>query len=243
MGYNLQGMFRRIGIIGDVHAEHHHLELALTFLQRAGVDTVVCTGDRADGRGDLDACVELLDGHQVQTVRGNHDRWVLENKARHVRDAHLLNDLDSAVVAFLSDLPQEIHLPTRLGLLKLCHGVGVNDLQKVWPGTARMPAERSARMDEIIAGGEHQIMVNGHMHYRTLIHFEALTLLNAGTLRGDHRPGFSMLDLDEGVVRGFELIPRVHEVKVLPLTPAPHTRVFTNTQHFDDDWEPVTLYA
>lgn len=86
-------------------------------------------------------------------------------------------------------------------------------------------------------------MVNGHMHYRTLIHFDALTLLNAGTLRGDHHPGFSVLDLDENIVRGFELFPQIHEVKALPLTPERHTRVFANTQHFDGAWEPVTLYA
>ena len=44
-------------------------------------------------------------------------------------------------------------------------------------------------------------------------------------------------------MRGFELAPSVHEVKALPLEPAQHMRVFTNTQHFDDAWEPVTLYA
>ncbi len=236
-------MHRRIGIIGDVHAEHRHLDAALTYMASIGVDTIVCTGDLADGRGDLAACVELLQAHAVHTVRGNHDRWVLQGKARHVRDAHLLADLRDHVVAYLANLPQEIHVPTSLGLLKLCHGVGSNDLQKVWPGSERMPAERSTHLDDIIATGEYQLMVNGHMHYRTLIHFDALALLNAGTLRGDHHPGFSVLDLEENIVRGFELEPQIHEVKALSLTPERHTRVFTNTQHFDGDWEPVTLYA
>ena len=236
-------MLQKIGIIGDVHAEHRHLEQALIHLEQAGVDAIVCTGDIADGVGDIDVCIELLSAFAVHTVRGNHDRWVLENKARHVPNAHLRENLADDTLAYLSQLPQKIDLHTAAGSLMLCHGVADNDLQKIWPGTARMPAERSKRLDKIIDDGAYNLMINGHVHYRTLIHFEALTLLNAGTLRGDHHPGFSMLDLDNSVVHGFEVQPTVHEVKTLPFTPNELSRVFRNTQHFDDDWEPVTLYA
>ncbi len=236
-------MVTRIGIIGDVHAEHERLECALMFLAREGVDTVICTGDLADGQGCLESCIALLAEHNVQTVRGNHDRWVLEDKARHIPNAHHRHHLSETVLNFLAALPQEHHLETRMGELKLCHGVGSNDLQKIWPGTERMPAERSARLDDIIAEGRFRLMVNGHVHYRTLIHFHGMALLNAGTLRGDHRPGFSLLDLEAEEVHGFELEPSVHAVKVHSLHPDEDTRVFANTQHFDDNWEPVTLYA
>jgi predicted phosphodiesterase len=238
-----KAMLSRIGIIGDVHAEHQHLETALKHLIDQQVDVIVCTGDLVDGKGDVDACIELLKAFNVHTVRGNHDRWVLEDKARHVPNAHLRIHLQDNSLEFLATLPQQIDLHTTSGRLMLCHGVGNNDLQKVWPGTARMPAERSLRLDNIIAQGQYNFMVNGHVHYRTLIHFEALTLLNAGTLRGDHHPGFSLLDLDDNVVHGFELEPAVHEVKTLALNPHSSARVFKDTQHFDDAWEPVTLYA
>lgn len=234
---------KRIGIIGDVHAEHEHLETAINHLVAAGVDTLICTGDLVDGRGDISTCVELLRAHQVITVRGNHDRWILQEKARHIPNAHLLQDLPDAVVAYLHELPTQVSLPTCRGQLLLCHGVGSNDLQKIWPGTERMPAERSDRLDTLIEQQDFHLMINGHVHYRTLIHFEQLTLLNAGTIRGDHHPGFSLVDLEEGVVRGFEVMPSAHEVKVQPLAAQASTRVFTNTQHFDDSWEPVTLYA
>ncbi len=236
-------MLQRIGIIGDVHAEHRHLERALTHLQNCQVDAIVCTGDIVDGDGDVDACVALLQAFRVHTVRGNHDRWVMEHKARHVPNAHLLHELHDNTVEFLLALPQQIDITTSAGALMLCHGVGNNDLQKVWPGTERMPAERSSRLDAIIADGNYSFMVNGHVHYRTLIHFEALTLLNAGTLRGDHHPGFALLDLQQNCVHGFELEPSVHEVKTLDLAPTSCARVFRDTQHFDDAWEPVTLYA
>lgn len=245
-------MVKRIGIVGDVHAEHQHLEMALDHLASLDVDTIVCTGDIVDGDGDVAACVDLLQSHDVQTVRGNHDRWVLQDKARHVPNAHRLEDLSDSVVAYLESLPTHIDITTGHGSLMLCHGVGTNDLQKVWPGTERMPAERSKQLDELIAAGDHALMINGHVHYRTMIHFDAMTLLNAGTLRGDHNPGFSFLDLNENVVRGFEfrgsaqVAPRankVQEVKTLELAPTAAGQVFRNTQHFDNKWRPVTLYA
>ena len=233
----------RIGIIGDVHAEDEHLRLALAFLTQAGVDTIICTGDIADGKGDIDRCVASLLEYGVRTVRGNHDRWVLENKARHVPNAHLADELSAATLAFLGKLPQQIRVPTQMGDLLLCHGVGDNDLQKIWPGTQRMPAERSAKLDRIIEDDATQIMVNGHVHYRTLIHFEKLLLINAGTLRPDHHPGFTILDIAARKIDGFEFDKQIVHVRTHSLDPQPETQVFLNTQHFNGDWQPVTLYA
>jgi predicted phosphodiesterase len=240
-------MYRRIGVIGDVHAHHGHLALALDYLTAAGVDVVICTGDIMDGVGEVDACVSLLQQANVLTVRGNHDRWVLQDKARHVPHAHHLRDLSDTVIDYLKALPVQQHLDTVAGPLLLCHGVADDDLRKVWPGTERMAAERSQKLDGLIEQGHLAFMINGHMHYRTLIHFHGLTLLNAGTIRGDHRPGFSLLDLDERLVHGFELFAeaaqKVQHVKTLRLAAEHHSRVFKNTSHFDDQWDPVTLYA
>jgi len=240
-------MYKRIGVIGDVHAHHRNLEVALDYLSSQQVDVIVCTGDIMDGQGDVDVCVELLSGADVVTVRGNHDRWVMQNKARHVPHAHQLAELTDDVVDYLQALPVQQQLNTVAGRLLLCHGVAQHDLHKIWPGTERMAAERSSELDALIDTGGFELMINGHMHYRTLIHFEALTLLNAGTVRGDHRPGFSLLDLSEQLVHGYEVFAeaehKVEHVKTLHLAPTETTRVFKDTSHFDDRWDPVTLYA
>ena len=240
-------MYKRIGVIGDVHAEHRNLQVALDYLSTQQVDVLICTGDIMDGEGDVGACVEMLSAAGVRTVRGNHDRWVLQDKARHVPHAHHLRELHDDVVEFLHQLPVQLHMDTVAGPLLLCHGVGRDDLRKVWPGTERMAAERSTALDELIEQGHLELMVNGHMHYRTLIHFHALTLLNAGTVRGGHRPGFSLLDLADNVVHGYEVFAeascKVEQVKSLSLAPEHHGRVFKDTSHFDDRWDPVTLYA
>ena len=200
-----------------------------------------------DGVGNVDTCIELLKGAHVMTVRGNHDRWVLESKARHVPNAHHLDDLSDSVIEFLQSLPVQRHFETSLGRLLLCHGVAQHDLHKIWPGTQRKSAERSQHLDAMISQGDFQLMINGHLHYRTLIHFHALTLLNAGTIRGEYHPGFSVLDLDAQSVHAYEINAarkcRVEQVKTLSLAPSSRTRVFNDTGCFDDQWEPVTLYA
>jgi len=240
-------MYRKLGVIGDVHAHHENLEIALNHLAIEGVDAVVCTGDIVDGEGDVGACVALLQEADVITVRGNHDRWVLQNKARHVPHAHRLQDLPKRVIDFLNELPLQQQLATTAGALLLCHGVAHRDLHKVWPGTPRMHAERSAELDELIEQNTINWVINGHMHYRILIHFEALTLINAGTVRNGHHPGFSVLDLTQQEIHSHEICHaspgRTRHVKTMSLAPSPQTRIFRDTRDFDDAWEPVTLYA
>jgi len=236
-------VFNRIGILGDIHAEHERLEQALGCLRREGVDAVICTGDVADGEGCLDTCIDLLREADALTVRGNHDRWLLEDKLRHIDKAHQRDRIRTSTLDHLAALPAQITLATPRGNLLLCHGVGDDDLQKVWPGTERMPVERSARLDEIIAQAQTSIMVNGHVHYRTMIHFESMVLINAGTLRGDHRPGFSILDCSLEQIVSYDFEPEVRPVKTTRLAPESHHHVFQSTAQFQGGWEPLTLYA
>lgn len=235
-------MVSRLGIIGDVHAEDALLQTAIAHLLDAGVDALVCTGDIVDGTGDADRCCALLAENGVYTVRGNHDRWLIEGKVRHIPDAHLAENLLPETQAFLTGLPTQITLSTLNGPLLLCHGVANNDLQKVWPGTEHMPIDRCSTLDQIIASGAYSYMINGHVHYRTMINFEQLTLLNAGTLKNRHRPGFSILDCETETLCGFEFLPSVSKVQELALQ-HPERRVFKDTRDFDGEWQPVTLYA
>ena len=72
----------RIGIIGDVHAEHQRLETALHLLEKKIVDLLLCTGDLADGRGDLDACCRMLTDAGALVVAGNRRSLVLGGESK-----------------------------------------------------------------------------------------------------------------------------------------------------------------
>lgn len=234
---------RRLGLIGDVHGEHDRLADALDWFAGQDVDAVVCTGDVADGSGCINLCCRLLEQAGVITVAGNHDRWLLQDRVRHVPDAHRLADLDDAGRELLENLPQVVSLRTVAGELILCHGVLDNDLAKVWPGTERSPIERSAEMDGLLAAGSHRFLVNGHMHYRVLIDFQHLLMVNAGTLRGRFS-GVSLVDFEGGWVSAHEPAGngRTRRVAEHGLRDRAERRVWRDTQEFDGTWQPVTLH-
>ena len=233
---------KKLGVIGDVHAEHHRLEAALRYLQDLDTDAIVCTGDIVDGIGCPNESIKLLDNAAVLTVRGNHDRWILQDKARHIENAHSLIELSEESLSYLTSLPNQVTLDTIRGTLLLCHGVADDDLRKVWPGTERMGIERSHLLDKIILEGKFQYLINGHMHFRTLIHFEELTLINAGTLRGEHWPGFSVIDFETEQITAFEFCDdKIKLVKTHDLVQESHT-IWSNTQSFCGEWDPVTLF-
>ncbi len=234
---------RRLGVIGDVHAEEGRLAGALAWMDRQGVDTLICTGDLADGPGSVDRCVEQLAIAGVITVRGNHDRWLLEDRVREIPHAHRLDDIGSDARSYLEDLPKTAALDTPMGSILLCHGIGDNDLRKVWPGTERMEVERSEELDAILADGSHRFVVNGHMHYRVLIDFPELLLINAGTLTARHRPGISLIDFDRQTIEAHEFDGDqvARHVAVHRLGGAGR-RVWSDTQAFDGTWTAVALY-
>jgi predicted phosphodiesterase len=234
---------RRLGLIGDVHGEHLRLADALEWFAGESVDAIVCTGDVADGAGCINACCKLLAQGDVITVAGNHDRWLLQDRVRNVPDAHRLADLDDASRSFLETLPQVVSLQTVAGELILCHGVLDNDLGKVWPGTERSPIERSAEMDDLLAAGSHRFFINGHMHYRVLIDFHGLVMLNAGTLRGPFS-GVSLVDFEADWVSAHEPGANGQPQRVAEhrLADSANRRVWQDTQEFDGTWRPVTLH-
>jgi hypothetical protein len=107
-----------------------------------------------------------------------------------------------------------------------------------------MPIERSHELDALIDERRVRVVVNGHLHYRIIVNFEALTLLNAGTLRGDHRPGVTIVDFGNGDVSAFEFDSQrgLQRVAERTIDPAGDRRVWRDTQEFDGGWTPVTLY-
>jgi len=236
-------VIKRLGVIGDLHGEHERLARVLEWFAGQRLDALICTGDLADGRGCINQTCYLLRQADVITVSGNHDRWLLENRVRHVTDAHSIDELSDENLAFLRSLPRSRSVSTVAGSLLLCHGVADDDLGKVWPGTARSRVERSQTLDGLIAQGEHRFLVNGHLHYRVLIDFHDLLLLNAGTLKGDYS-GITVMDFPADVVTAYEVgdAGRPQAVCEHSMVHPGSRRRFRDTAEFDGDWQPIALY-
>ena len=235
---------KQIGIIGDVHAEDLRLRVALDFLREYEVDAILCTGDLPDGRGDLDMCCQLLQTHGVMTVAGNHERWFLQDKVRHVADAHLRCHASSETVAYLSGLPQTHHIDTVDGELLLCHGILDDDLAKIWPGSEKSASRCSAPLDKLLQqDAPPRFLINGHMHFRTVIDFPKTQVINGGTLKGQFA-GFSLLDIESQCIHSFNFTgdQQVEAAGTLDLASRQDRRVWQSTGEFDGVWQPVMLH-
>lgn len=231
-----------IGIIGDVHGEPEILEAALHNL--SDVDCILCTGDIIDGPGCADACVRLLQKYQVVTVAGNHERWLFTGKLRDIPHADQRHLLASETLSFLASLPQCVEIQTSDGRLLLSHGAGRKDTAQVWPGSDKLGPQRSSALDSLVSSNRYKYFVHGHIHYRLILEFQRMTLINPGALKRNLQPGFMpgfmVLYTDERMLKCCHMNDSgmIVEEAIIPIAEKTRAqRVWVDTQEFDGDWE------
>lgn len=191
-------VIRRVGLIGDLHAEDQALELVIGQLQRLGVDVLLQVGDIADGAGDLARTIALLREHRVLAVRGNHDRWLLGNQLRELPRAHRLADVAPEIVQYLGELPVTREFRSPRGHVLLCHGLGKNDMACVKPDHESYDIAVNAELQQLISERRYRFVLNGHTHRPMLRTFGPLSIVNAGALHPDYERAFTWIDFDRG---------------------------------------------
>ncbi|MFC3690134.1 metallophosphoesterase family protein [Aquipuribacter hungaricus] len=227
-----------LGLVGDPHAEDELLEHALDLLAVHQPDVLLCTGDVVDGRGDVDRTVRLLRDAGVVTVRGNHDRWLLEGEARDLRHAHRADDLDALTRTWLEGLPAAVRLPLGVpGGLLLCHGLDDDDMNRLRADDVGYSLEQNEvllrLLEEVVPPA---VVVKGHTHRPGAARFGLgtdawglpvpraggdLLVVDAGTLTRDHGPTCSVVDLRGGSLTRYDLLTGGHRTSPLPTQPAP----------------------
>ncbi len=193
----------RIGVLGDVHTHADRVAAALETFAEVGVDRVLCCGDIVDGPGDLDRCVQLLEGADALVVAGNHERWALAGTMRDLPDATRV--LSAPTRRYLEKLPQTARIETTRGEALVCHAVGEDDLFFLNADTRGyslqpvMPILQKLMLDPSLG-----YMVAAHTHHRMVRVFQGLVVINAGTLHDDGPPGFIVADFAKGRVETFD---------------------------------------
>jgi predicted phosphodiesterase len=205
----------KLGLIGDIHAEDERLAAAFRIFADEHTDQVLFVGDVADGQGDIDRCCALLTDSRALGVRGNHDRWLVEDTMRSLRHAHVKSDLAPSSLALLESLPAVRDVETPLGPLLLCHGVGHSDMRRLWEHDEGYALETNDELALLLQANHHAIVVGGHTHQRMVRRFRAsdvriegdatLVFVNPGTLARDHTPCCAVLDCSARTVRFVDL--------------------------------------
>lgn len=195
--------FGRVGLIGDIHAEHTRLERTLDVLAARNVEAIFATGDIVDGVGSIDRCLDLLESRKVESVRGNHERWLLTGAARDLPDATPMDAVSARWRNALQRLPVMLEFDTPEGRALVCHGLGANDMARVKPDDYGYAIESNEDLQGLIRSRRYRWVLNGHSHERMVRHFSGLTIVNAGTLRGDS-PSFLEVDFRAGHVLAYD---------------------------------------
>lgn len=175
----------------------------LDLVEDQGVDLALCVGDLVDGDGDASACCRMLMEAGVVTVRGNHDRWFLEDRdfRRETFGDHRTRALDADARTWLEALPALHRIDTVAGRVLLCHGLGSNDMCGVEPGMARQQVEQLPDWQREGSGA--RVVLLGHTHRAMMRRIGGTVLLNPGALGGHHPRipadrGLAILDLGAG---------------------------------------------
>lgn len=210
----------RIVVFSDVHGNTPALEAVLSEIDAIQPDLVVNLGDVASGAVDPRGTLDLLRSRpEIVTVRGNHDRYLLEEMSHPEgssdwRAAQVMSAEDRA---WLASLPETAEVAP--GMLAF-HGIPGNDssylLESVEEGGAReaTPAEISARLGD---HSGHKVFLCGHSHVQRARYLPGgVIAVNPGSVG---LPGY---DLDR---------PYPHKMEA----GTPHAR-FTTLVAMDDTW-------
>ncbi|MGN6380079.1 MAG: metallophosphoesterase family protein [Gaiellales bacterium] len=215
----------RIGVIGDVHACDHRLELLLGFLHGQAIDRLVCVGDVVNGPGDANRCVELLRASGVETVRGNHDVWVAGANGR--PPVAWAADLavpgapapDTDTLDYLRQLPATLEFQASTGLdVLVCHGLRDNDMNTISSDDYGYALESNVDLQALLGDRRRRLVLKGHRHRPAVWEIDRLTLVDAGCLLDDTPSCGVIVDLEAAAVTPLAIVDGVvHALDAKPI--------------------------
>ncbi|EJL78926.1 putative phosphoesterase [Polaromonas sp. CF318] len=188
----------KLAAISDIHGNLPALEAVLADIERQGVDQIVNLGDILSGPLQPAETAELLMARGFPTIRGNHERQVLEliDQGQYLdplsTDGYTAGQLASAHVDWIRSLPESLELAG--GDVLLCHGTPASDLiywlETTVPGfgTDHATGIRPATADEVRerlgarAQSGHSLVLCGHTHVPRLVQCGDVFVVNPGSV-------------------------------------------------------------
>lgn len=168
----------KIAFISDIHANSFGLQTVLQNFQ--DVDKIFCAGDITGYYPFPNEVISLLKKHNVISVIGNHDKYLLNGKAP--SDANQLvkesveftkNIISDDSFEFVKNLPEKIEITIDDKKVFICHGSPWGFLEeRIYPDYANFE-----RFEEINS----DIVVLGHTHYPMIKKIGKKTIINPGS--------------------------------------------------------------
>jgi diadenosine tetraphosphatase ApaH/serine/threonine PP2A family protein phosphatase len=163
---NNMGVTMRFAAIADVHGNYLALEAVIADIRAQGIDEIVNLGDMASGPLDARRTMDALMTLEATSVRGNHDRYLVEQIPGEMgpsdRIAHA--QLDKVHLDWLRALPVSAIFREAV---YLCHATPSDDevywLETVMPdGAVRISAIEA--IEQTAQAVEQSLILCGHSH-------------------------------------------------------------------------------
>ncbi|MDH5834123.1 metallophosphoesterase family protein [Luteimonas kalidii] len=163
----------RIAVISDIHGNLPALRAVLDDIRHRGCDAIANLGDLASGPLWPAETMGLLMDLPAVTIRGNHERQLLEGDPAAMGESDRLTHavLTPAQLAWMAALPDQARID---GEVLLLHGTPASDVGNLSERVDRDGA-RAARPDELaadLAGIDARVVLCGHTHVPRVIELE-----------------------------------------------------------------------
>lgn len=173
----------RLAIISDVHGNLLALEAVLDDIEARGVDAIVNLGDCVTSPLWPAETLALLDAIDMPTVRGNHDRLLLETPLDEMPRSmrYTFESLSTAQRTALHELPVTIELE---GGILLMHGRMDDDKKYLMHDKedGRIAVARAGTLAQRLEGVTASLVLCGHSHTPQVALSAGRVVVNPGSV-------------------------------------------------------------
>jgi predicted phosphodiesterase len=157
---------KRFAAIADIHGNADALTAVLDDIRSHGITSIVNLGDHFSGPLAARETADILLGSDMISIRGNHDRWLVETPFEEMgpSDRSACSQLADHQFKWLRSLPATMVLVDEIFL---CHGTPTSDTT-YWLETVSADAIVSLKKHDEIAkeaeGISNSLFLCGHTH-------------------------------------------------------------------------------
>ena len=184
----------RLAVVSDIHGNLRALEAVHARIKESSPDIVVNLGDCVSGPLWPEETTQYLIAENWPTVRGNHDRVLIEPPDSRLEDidAFARRCLSGTSLTWLSTLPATLLLASEI---LLCHGSPDNDetfLLEEDGGNHFYPSgEEQVRRK--LGRSDAKLILCGHTHTPRVVHLsDSQLILNPGSVGVQAFPGLTV---------------------------------------------------
>ncbi|UVK41634.1 metallophosphatase family protein [Mesorhizobium sp. AR10] len=184
----------RLAVVSDIHGNLRALEAVHARIKESSPDIIVNLGDCVSGPLWPEETAQYLIAENWPTVRGNHDRVLVEPPASRLEevDAFAQQCLSQASLAWLSALPLTLSLAAEI---LLCHGSPSDDevflLEE--DGGDHFFLSNESQIRRKLGRTEARLILCGHTHTPRVVHLsDGRVALNAGSVGVQAFPSFTV---------------------------------------------------